>query len=320
MSKVLIVAGIACATDPAPIATGPITNPTNPTTGNPQTSTVLLEEKFEDGGFTARGWYDFYNDGLTSLSTAEHAPGSSRSLEVRFLAGRTNPTPAASARRAFTETESVYLSYWVKYSTNWVGSAKPYHPHEFQFFTNEDVPFVAPAYTSLSLYVEHNYEAAGGVPVIAIQDAKNIDATRINQDLTNVTERRAVAGCNGDSDGTPSACYPSGNVYLNGKNWRGNQVAFSAAAGASYKANWHKVEVYFRLNTIKDGRGVTDGILQYWADGKLILDKRNILFRTGTHANMRFNQLLMTPYIGDGSPVAQTMWIDDLVLRTAPPT
>jgi hypothetical protein len=28
----------------------------------------------------------------------------------------------------------------------------------------------------------------------------------------------------------------------------------------------------------------------------------------------------MSPYIGDGSPVAQSLWYDDLVVMTAPPS
>ena len=31
---------------------------------------------------------------------------------------------------------------------------------------------------------------------------------------------------------------------------------------------------------------------------------------------MRLNQFLIAPYIGDGSPVAQTMWVDNLTVAT----
>ena len=34
---------------------------------------------------------------------------------------------------------------------------------------------------------------------------------------------------------------------------------------------------------------------------------------------MKFNQLLVAPYIGDGSPVDQTMWVDDLRVGTDRP-
>src|SRR3989449_8148514 len=45
---------------------------------------------------------------------------------------------------------SVYLSYWVKYSANWVGSGQPYHPHEFLFLTNEDGAYIGPSATHLT--------------------------------------------------------------------------------------------------------------------------------------------------------------------------
>jgi hypothetical protein len=49
------------------------------------------------------------------------------------------------------------------------------------------------------------------------------------------------------------------------------------------------------------------------------VDRHNVLFRTGAHPDMRFNPFLMAPYIGDGSPVSQTMWIDDITLMTGRP-
>jgi hypothetical protein len=44
-----------------------------------------------------------------------------------------------------------------------------------------------------------------------------------------------------------------------------------------------------------------------------------VLFRTGAHPTMQFNQFFMGPYIGDGSPVAQQVWVDDLVVMTGRP-
>jgi len=33
---------------------------------------------------------------------------------------------------------------------------------------------------------------------------------------------------------------------------------------------------------------------------------------------MQFNQFIIAPWIGVGSPVAQTMWVDDLTVATGP--
>ena len=91
-------------------------------------------------------------------------------------------------------------------------------------------------------------------------------------------------------------------------------------ASVRYKGKWHLVEAYFKLNSITAGKGNKDGIIRYWYDGSLILDHSNVVLRTGARATMQFNQFLMTPYIGDGSPADQTFWIDDVVVATGRPS
>jgi len=39
-----------------------------------------------------------------------------------------------------------------------------------------------------------------------------------------------------------------------------------------------------------------------------------VLMRTAQHADMKFNQFIIAPWIGDGSPIDQTFWLDDLVV------
>lgn len=41
--------------------------------------------------------------------------------------------------------------------------------------------------------------------------------------------------------------------------------------------------------------------------------------RTAQHPNMKFDQFLIAPWIGDGSPVDQTMWVDNLTVETTRP-
>jgi hypothetical protein len=48
----------------------------------------------------------------------------------------------------------------------------------------------------------------------------------------------------------------------------------------------------------------------------LILDRHDILFRTGAHPTLQFNQFMIAPYIGDGSPIDQSMFIDNLKVGT----
>jgi len=39
--------------------------------------------------------------------------------------------------------------------------------------------------------------------------------------------------------------------------------------------------------------------------------------RTAAHATMKFDQFAVLPYIGDGSPIAQSFRVDELVVATA---
>jgi hypothetical protein len=288
------------------------------TTSSNSSATVLFEERFEDGNFAGRGWYDIYSS-QPSLST-DHITGSTHSLQVNFTPGASTPTPNTSARHLFAPSSSVYLRYWVKYSTNWVGSGETFHPHEFHFLTTEDGDFAPLASDALTLYIEQNYQSNGGSASIGAQDARNIDLTRINQDLTNITENRAVSGCNGNPEpGVTGDCYQSGGAYYNGRTWRSAAPVFLPNPGPGYKADWHEIEVYFQLNSIVNGKAQPDGIAQYSIDGRMVIDRRNVYFRTGARPNMKFNQFIMAPYFGDGSPIAQTIWYDDLIVQTARP-
>ncbi len=283
---------------------------------SPPPGTVLFQEGFEDTQFASRGWYD--NTSMT-ITTAESHSGT-HSLQVHFTQGATVPTYGGASRHLFTPGTTVYLSYWVKYSTNWIGSGQAYHPHEFYFVTNEDDQYIGPSATHLTTYVEDNYQSAGGYPRLAMTDVSNIDQTKIGQNLVGVTEQRAAAGCNGNGDAYTTNCYAvGGGLSYNEKVWTAPQAAFLPNPGPGYKNDWHFVEAYFQLNTIKNGIGQADGVAQYWVDGQLVINSQNVLFRTGAHPTMEFNQFLLGPYIGDGSPVDQTMWIDDITVATSHP-
>src|SRR5438552_16677832 len=201
----LVAAALVAACAPGDHA---ISGPTKPSfatiAGNP--GTLLFQELFEDTAFGGRDWYG--NTGMVT-TTAPHLPGSTRAAEFHFLAGATTPTSGGAARHLFPASPALYVSYWVKYSANWVGSGQPYHPHEFLFLTNEDDPYIGPSATHLTTYVEHSYQN-GGIPVLQLQDGLNIDQTRILQDLTALTESRSAAGCNGNADGYATGCYDSG--------------------------------------------------------------------------------------------------------------
>jgi hypothetical protein len=275
---------------------------------------VLFEEAFENASTGSRGWYD---NTSPVISTAEHHGGSG-SLELTWTSGNSTPAGGAAARHKFTATDRVYVRYWVKYSANYVGSGQDYHPHEFHLITDQDDDYVGPSTTHLTTYFEQNY-LNGGRPQLSMTDVANIDVANLNVDLTNITEQRASAGCNGSADGYPGDCYQLGDEWRNEKIWRASQPSFLPTPGPGYKNNWNMVEVYFQLNSIANGKGQADGVAQYWFNGQVIIDHHNIVFRTNANPMMKFNQFVIAPYIGDGSPVTQSMWVDDIFVGTSRP-
>jgi len=252
------------------------------------------------------------------ISTAEHITGSSASAQYHFLPGATTPTTGGSQRHKFAATSSVYLSYYVKYSANWVGSNHLYHPHEFQIMSTLDGDYDGPSFGWMVLYVEQNYQN-GGIPRLAMQDNKSINYSygALPHNLVGITEDRSTGGCNGMVEtNMPSECFDDGSNYYNDKQLRG-PVVFQPNPGPGYKNDWNFVEAYFQLNTIVNGVGQADGVMQYWFNGTLIIDRHDILFRTAAHPSLQFNQFLIAPYIGDGSPVDQSMWVDNVRIATA---
>jgi len=279
--------------------------------------TVLFQETFEDTAFASRGWYD--NTGMAT-TTAQHNAGSTRALEAHFLTGAMTPTWGGAARHLFPATPTVYVSYWVKYSDNWVGSGQPYHPHEFMIMSDLDDDYNGPSYSWLVAYIEHNYQN-GGIPRLSLQDSKAINtsygAPPIN--LIGITENRSTGGCNGVVEtNVVTTCYNTPPWY-NGKELHASRVWFQPTPGPGYKGSWNHVEAYFAINSIVGGIGQADGVAQYWFNGTLVLDRHDILFRTGARPNINFHQFLIAPYIGDGSPADQYMWVDDLTVATSKP-
>ncbi len=272
-------------------------------------STLLFEEDFNDSNLAGRGWYD--NTNLV-ITTAQHITGATASAQFEFQKGATQPTSGGSIRHLFTPTNTLYVSYYIKHSTNWVGSGVNYDPHMIYAMTNLASAYNGLAFTNLTLYLEEN----AGTPRVLIQDGENIDQSKINVNLVGTTENRALAGCNGNSDAYPGGCYNAGPYYNNDKIWPANGVYFQSTPGTYYMGDWHFVEALITMNSIQNGKGVADGSIQYWYDGTLIMNYPNVMFRTGEHSTMQFNQLVIAPYIGVGSPVDQTFWIDKLKVAT----
>lgn len=281
----------------------------------PPGGTILFQENFEDAALASRGWYD---NTSVQLSAAEHIAASSNSAQYHFLAGATTPTSGGSQRHKFTPSNSIYVSFYVKYSANWVGSGAAYHPHEFYILSTMDGDYDGPSQNYLDVYLEHNYQN-GGKPRLAFQDNKSVNYSygSVPNNLIATTENRSTGGCNGVVESNIfSECFNFGTYWYNDKQLTG-PVVFQPTPGPGYKNDWNFVEAYFQLNTITNGIGQADGVAQYWFNGTLIIDRHDILFRTGAHPALQFSQFIIAPYIGDGSPADQSMFIDNLRAVTA---
>jgi len=275
----------------------------------------LFQENFEDASLSSRGWYDNAN---VVLSSTEHIPGSTRSAQFTFNQGATLPTTGLGARHKFTPTSSLYVSFYVKYSSNWVGSGKTYHPHEIYVLSNMDGDYDGPANNWMTLYIEHNYQQNGGVPVIAVQDNKTVNSSLGTPplNLVGVTENRSTGACNSTVEGGFNGiCYRDGALWYSAKQLAG-PVALQPKPGAGYKSDWNFVEVYFQMNSVANGVGQADGALQYWFNGSLIIDRHDVRWRTGARPNIQWAQLMLSPYIGDGSPITQSIYYDNLRVAT----
>ena len=291
----------------------------------PSGGTIFFEEHFDDADLAARGWYD--GPGAT-ISTAEHIDGSSSSFECSFAVGATSCSGGVPARHALPDSETVYLSFHLKFSANWVGSGQPYHPHMFHFISNLDDAFVGPAYTHLTTYTE----VVEGRAFLALQDSANVDQNCIllnndnfvgcNGDFNSYmfTENRSACSCNGLMGFVEQRdCYDTGSYWYSARAWRSPMEAFGDGPAPFDKNSWHFVEAYFEMNSIQNGVGVPDGKIRWVQDGQTLISSDQILLRTGANATMAFNQFASLFYIGDGSPIAQQFWVDDLVVASARP-
>ncbi len=281
---------------------------------SPSSSSALLTETFDDQNFATRGWYDTTT--AAALDTSVKHSGSS-SLKLTWPAGSTNAGQTAM-RHAITATDKLYVSMYWRFNTNWVGSGQSYHPHLVMVASDLDHnadPYSGIAYNYLNTYIE----TSALTPRLEIQDGRNISTTYALEwtaAQAASTQSRAVAGCNGAISGSDAGdghdCYNVGSgVYWNGRRWNGT-------TNFQY-STWHHVESYFQMNTISNGVAQPDGIMKMWIDGNLVINKTNIVFRTNQHPTMKWGEVIIAPWIGDGSPQAQTMWIDDLIVSTSAP-
>jgi hypothetical protein len=269
---------------------------------------TLFTESFDNSAISSRGWFD----GSAIVIDTSVKYGGGGSVKWTWSQGATNPTGTQTIRHDFTATDSLYVSFYWRFNSDWgAGSGLSYHPHIIYVLSDADNHWGSLASNVLDTYIE----AEGLVPIIHLQDAANIN-TSPTPPWTNTmgTENRAIAGCNGDTVGADASddtiCYQSGG-WLNGKYWKGSSNF--------QKSVWHHNEVYLKMNSVSNGIGQTDGIMQVRVDGVLVINKSNIIYRTNQHPDLKWRTLVLAPYIGVNAPQNETMWMDELTVGTDDP-
>jgi predicted amidohydrolase len=243
---------------------------------------ALFREAFDDDRLSARGWYD----GQTLAIAREGTRGGGGCIQYQWKPGKTTPERSSGLRRLFEPTDTVYLRFYIKLSQGWGWTGRTYHPHLMQFLTTENDKFHGPASSHLTVYVEPQE----GKLRLAAQDIQNQDKPH------------------GLTQGPLRGGY-------NGKNFDSQDVLFKDDA-------WHCVEAMFKLNTLNQDldRANADGVVRGWFDGRLVVERTDVVFRSTDFPKMRFNQLLLAPYFGPGLlPHEQTLWIDELEVGTERP-
>lgn len=240
---------------------------------------VLFSESFDDPRLLDRGWYD----GTKFAISAAQTWAGKGCIEYAWKAGGTTPVSSSSIRHLFAATDVVYLRCYLKLSKGWGWTDRPYHPHLMHFMTTENDRFRGPAANHLTVYIE----PWNGRLRLAAQDMQNQDQPH------GLTQGPLRGGYNGRMFDSPEPLFKDDT--------------------------WHCIEAMFQLNSLdlKADRANSDGIVRGWFDGKLVIDRSDVVLRSTDFPKMRFNQFLLTPYFGPGLlPHAQTLWIDELAVGT----
>jgi hypothetical protein len=242
---------------------------------------ALFSEGFDDARLHARGWYD---GGRFDIS-AEKPYAGAGCIEYRWKSGGDGPGSSA-VRRLFEPANEVYIRFYLRLSRGWKWTGRPYHPHLMHFMTTENGRYHGPAASRLTVYIEPQE----GKLRLAAQDIQNRDAPH------GLTQGPLRGGYNGRF--------------------------YDSAEPVFTPDRWHCVEARFRLNSLdlaKD-RANADGIVQGWVNGKLVVDRRDVVLRSPDYPKMRFNQFLLAPYFGAGLlPQPQALWVDELAVGTKRP-
>src|SRR6185295_9179585 len=220
----------------------------------------LFSESFDDDRLADRGWYD---QGKLRIA-ADGAFAGKGCIEYHWAAGGTTPESSSRMRHLFEPSETVYLRCAIKLSKNWGWTGRGYHPHLMHFMTTENEKWHGPAASRLTVYIEPQE----GRLRLAAQDIQNKDAPH------------------GLTQGPLRGGY--------------NDMSYDSKETLFRDDRWHCVEAMFQLNSLdqKGDKPNANGVVRGWFDGKLVVERTDVILRSVDFPKMKFNQYLLTPYFG----------------------
>lgn len=264
----------------------------------------LFSEPFEDDSWATRSWYD----GTTSTGSTTGGY-SGNALKWEWANSATQPTGFTTIRNNLSQaTDEFLVEYYVKYDTGWQGSGQTYHPHLMHILSSDDTAYQGFAASNSNLYFESIANTASpytNYPVFAHQDL--VRAVSAENDLTGVTETRSANNCDTPyalTGATSGTCYDSGGWY-SANTWNPKTVAIPDNA-------WTKITAHIKMNTFSNGVGNFDGIIKLWVNDSLAIESNNVLYAAGAYEGSTWDKIALAPWIGDGSPIPQSMWLDEL--------
>ena len=113
---------------------------------------------------------------------------------------------------------------------------------------------------------------------------------------------------------TPQMGYGNINFPTNG-----NEIMYQSSSDLTVDT-WHHIEAFIQLNSYDSVGGTSlesNGIFRMWLDGTQVIDVTNATPIAGqANVDAKIDQIILSPYIGDGSPLAgtQSIYYDQIKL------
>jgi hypothetical protein len=283
------------------------------TVSNPSTGitpgNLIFYESFSDNSWTARGWYD----GTDSTgSTAGGYIGNG--LRWAWSSSATKPTGFSTIRKQFTSQDKILVEYYTKFDTGWEGSGLSYHPHMIHLMSTDDTAYQSLSAAHNNLYLEAISDTSSPYtirPMFGGQDTYRVNTGvgTVPNNLVGITEIRSAFSCNTPytlTGATSGGCDNlGGGIYYSATSWRAQNVTIPMN-------EWVRVRYYIKKNTFTNNVANFDGIIRVWIGDTLAIEDTAMMYAANAHADTEWDKIVFAPYIGNGSPKNQTMWIDEL--------